>query len=84
MIYDEKRQFGLFYDLKKVVTISINFEKKSKNNPDVLHENEISFQKLWKSYFESTNIKSRKNTKLHLQHVPKRYWKYLTEKTIFM
>ncbi|HCV81945.1 MAG TPA: DNA metabolism protein, partial [Zunongwangia profunda] len=56
----------------------------SKNNPDVLHENEISFQKLWKSYFESTNIKSRKNTKLHLQHVPKRYWKYLTEKTIFM
>ena len=84
LIYDEKRQFGLFYDLKKVVPISINFEKNSKNNPDILHENEISFQKLWKSYFESTNIKSRKNTKLHLQHVPKRYWKYLTEKTIFM
>ncbi|RZK75384.1 MAG: DUF4130 domain-containing protein, partial [Pedobacter sp.] len=23
---------------------------------------------------------SRKNTKLHVRHVPKRYWKYLTEK----
>ena len=32
-------------------------------------------------YFKSTNIKSRKNMKLHLQHVPKRYWKYLTEKS---
>ncbi|TXD94923.1 DUF4130 domain-containing protein [Gillisia hiemivivida] len=26
-------------------------------------------------------MKSRKNMKLHLQHVPKRYWKYLTEKS---
>ena len=33
-----------------------------------------------KNYFKSTNIVARKNTKLHTQHVPKRYWKYLTEK----
>ena len=84
IIYDEKRQFGLFYDLKKVVPISLNFEKNLKNTSNILHDNEINFKKLWKSYFESTNIKSRKNTKLHLQHVPKRYWKYLTEKTIIM
>ncbi|RZJ49641.1 MAG: DUF4130 domain-containing protein, partial [Chryseobacterium sp.] len=25
-------------------------------------------------------IVERKNLKLHVQHVPKRYWKYLTEK----
>ncbi|MEO6759204.1 MAG: DUF4130 domain-containing protein, partial [Saprospiraceae bacterium] len=25
-------------------------------------------------------IPERRNLKLHLQHVPKRYWKYLTEK----
>ncbi len=84
IIYDEKRQFGLFYDLKKVVPISLNFENNSKKDPNILHEDEINFQKLWKSYFDSSNIKSRKNTKLHLQHVPKRYWKYLTEKTIIM
>ncbi|MEB0249591.1 DUF4130 domain-containing protein [Mucilaginibacter sp. 5B2] len=23
---------------------------------------------------------SRKNTKLHVRHIPKRYWKHLTEK----
>ncbi len=26
------------------------------------------------------DISSRQNLKLHLQHLPKRYWKYLTEK----
>ncbi|MCL6219891.1 TIGR03915 family putative DNA repair protein [Zunongwangia pacifica] len=84
IIYDEKRQFGLFYDLKKVVHISLNFDENLKKDPNNLHNTEIIFQKLWKSYFNSANIKSRKNTKLHLQHVPKRYWKYLTEKTIIM
>lgn len=31
-------------------------------------------------HFKSTNITERKNTKLHVQHIPKRYWRYLTEK----
>ncbi|WBL23056.1 TIGR03915 family putative DNA repair protein [Zunongwangia sp. HRR-M8] len=84
IIYDEKRKFGLYYNLKKVEPISLNFNNNSKNEADILHNEEISFQKLWKSYFTSTNIKSRKNSKLHLQHVPKRYWKYLTEKTTVM
>ena len=84
IIYDEKRQFGLYYNLNKVTPISLDFKNNSKKNTNILHEDEISFQKLWKSYFDSSNIKSRKNTKLHLQHVPKRYWKYLTEKTIIM
>ena len=35
---------------------------------------------MWKDYFDSTNIKERKNMKLHIRHVPKRYWKYLSEK----
>ena len=43
-------------------------------------EDELVFQTLWRDYFKSTNIKSRKNMRLHIQHVPKRYWKYLSEK----
>ena len=42
------------------------------------------YQKLWHSYFQSINIEARKNTKLHLQHVPRRYWKYLTEKQVMV
>ncbi|RZL34744.1 MAG: DUF4130 domain-containing protein, partial [Pedobacter sp.] len=48
-----------------------------------LNEKEELYTHLWKDYFKSTNIESRKNTKLHVQHVPKRYWKYLTEKQIY-
>lgn len=84
IIYDLKRNFGLFYNLKE--TSYINFDFKSNehlksNNPSIYSASELDFQKLWQEYFKSTNIKSRKNTKLHLQHVPKRYWKYLTEKS---
>ncbi|HMX40265.1 MAG TPA: DUF4130 domain-containing protein, partial [Saprospiraceae bacterium] len=41
---------------------------------------EGSYQRLWRTYFSSTNIRERRNMKLHLQNVPSRYWKYLSEK----
>ncbi len=81
VIFDVKRKYGLSYDLDKVDFIEMelpkNAEKLSKN---VLHSDEISYQNLWKDYFDSVNIKARKNMKLHIRHVPKRYWKYLFEK----
>lgn len=43
-------------------------------------ETEGLYQKLWKQYFSSVNISARKNLKLHIQHMPRRYWKYLPEK----
>ena len=46
----------------------------------VFTDEEFEYQDLWNNYFKSTNIKSRINKKLHTQHIPKRYWKYLSEK----
>jgi len=46
----------------------------------VLSEDEILFQRLWKQYFRSICIDQRLNLKLHQQKVPRKYWKYLTEK----
>jgi probable DNA metabolism protein len=43
-------------------------------------EKEELYQRLWQQYFTSVNIAARKNTKLHIQHMPKRYWKFLPEK----
>ncbi|MEG1200053.1 MAG: DUF4130 domain-containing protein [Algoriella sp.] len=37
------------------------------------------YQELWKSYFKSTTITERKNSKLQIQMMPKRFWKNLTE-----
>ncbi len=85
IIYDLKRQYGLFYDLEKVEEICMEIhEQKNLGRPPahLLSEKETLYAVLWKDYFKSTNIASRKNTRLHIQHVPKRYWKYLTEKQL--
>lgn len=85
IIYDLKRKYGLHYNLDTVEEVSINFEKgTSQPNlaPALTDEKEQLYALLWKDYFKSANIVARKNTKLHLQHVPKRYWKYLTEKQL--
>lgn len=47
-----------------------------------LDEQEILYDQLWKDYFKSVNITERQNIKLHVQYLPKRYWRYLNEKLI--
>ncbi len=84
VIYDAKRQYGLYYDLSRMDFISLDFSQDFSQltslSENVLHEEETSYQALWKDYFDSVNIKARKNLKLHIRHIPKRYWKYLFEK----
>lgn len=83
LIYDAKRKYGVYYDLKNVTTVELQFNAESnssKSLAEIGDEGEELFQDLWRNYFKSVNIESRKNTKLHLQHMPKRYWKHLTEK----
>lgn len=41
---------------------------------------EAAFQRMWRAYFHAVTIPERANPRLHLQHVPRRYWPYLTEK----
>lgn len=82
LIYDSKRKYGIFYDLENVTTVKIEFESNASTSflAEINDENEEFFQNLWRNYFSSVNIESRKNTKLHIKHMPKRYWKNLIEK----
>lgn len=82
IIYDIKRKYGIYYDLHDVEFILMEFseEHRANNIANALCEDEGIYQHLWKNYFTSVNIVSRKNTKLHIRHIPKRYWKHLTEK----
>lgn len=83
IIYDIKRKYGIYYDLETVEIISLNLKDIYTNSirkSDVFNSKEYDYQDLWNNYFKSTNIKSRINMKLHTQHVPKRYWKYMSEK----
>jgi probable DNA metabolism protein len=85
IIYDVKRKYGLYYNLHTVTEITYEFvsaiDTNKVNLPQELTDSgEELASLLWKDYFNSTNIPARKNMKLHIQHVPKRYWKYLNEK----
>lgn len=86
IIYDLKRGFGLHYDKNSTQFIQLDLPENvgiSGAPSEYFANEEIAFQELWQAYFNNVNIKSRVNTRLHLQHVPRRYWKYLTEKSSF-
>lgn len=80
MIYDLRRHYGILYDLENCNFFYPDEKLDIKNYQEKFHDEERNYQTLWQRYFTKTNIVERKNLKLHTQHVPKRYWKYLTEK----
>lgn len=86
VIFDTRRKYGYYYDLNNVTEVTIGKQKidynSGKVNEEVLHVSEKLFQKLWKGYYDSINIKERKNPKVHMQFLPKRFWKLLPEKDI--
>jgi len=51
-----------------------------KLNADVLSDNDQLFQDLWRTYFKAICIRERMNPRKQLQDMPRRYWKYMTEK----
>jgi probable DNA metabolism protein len=83
LIYDVKRKYGIYYNLKEVETVDLKFSDEvnnGKNIASISDDKEELYQKLWQQYFSSVNIVARKNMKLDIQHMPLRYWKYLPEK----
>ena len=88
LIYDAKRHYGYYYD-GSAAPIHITFEDESavpfdltngKLDDEVLSENDRIFQDLWRTYFKAICIKERMNPKKQLNDMPRRYWKYMTEK----
>ena len=86
IIFDTKRHYGLHYDKQDTHFVTVddpifNFKSGTIQKDFIDHKEKI-YQALWENYFASVNIKERKNIKLHLRHMPKRYWKYLIEKRV--
>ncbi len=84
LIYDVKRDYGLFYNLNKVEEVVLADKQFNETNgqlsTDILQEREEEYQTLWKDYFTHINIEARKNLRLQRQHMPRRFWKFLPEK----
>lgn len=85
VILDTRRHYAIYYDLTQTCFIEADhpvlqqlYTSAGEARQDV---EENLYQQLWVNYFNSVNIRERKNTKLHLRHMPRRYWRYLTEKS---
>lgn len=79
LIFDSKRQYGILYSDNNIQYVRFEGGLKTIDS-SIISDEEISYQNMWKQYFKSVNISERNNSKLHLRHVPKRYWKNLIEK----
>jgi probable DNA metabolism protein len=84
LIYDSRRNGGLFYDLEKTEWVRFEHPVSSLQTgnltPEQMDDHELVFQNLWKDYLKAITIRERKNLKLQRQFMPKRFWKYLIEK----
>jgi len=83
IVYDTKRNYGYYYDMKEAVQITFDDNNMITHNgiqECVMAEDEKMFQNLWKTYFKAIAIKERKNPRKQIQDMPRRFWKYLTEK----
>jgi len=86
LIYDAKRHYGYYYDGQTVIHVTFEDEStvpfdlsNGKMNTDILSDNDLLFQNLWRTYFKAICIKERMNPKKQLSDMPRRYRKYMTE-----
>ena len=83
IIYDLKRDYGIYYDLNEVKEITLDTKQFSaltgKINDNVMEEGEAGYQAYWQQYVKAVTIRERLNLKQQLRLMPRRYWKYLPE-----
>lgn len=88
LIYDAKRHYGYYYD-GSGQPVRITFADESsvafnlangRLNDDVLSDEDQLLQEMWRTYFKAICIKERLNPRKQLNDMPRRYWKYMTEK----
>lgn len=84
IIYDLQRQYGYMYDLHDVNRVTFandtKFGRDGRLDASIMDADEQLFQSLWRTYYKSIAIESRRNPRKMRQDMPVRYWKHLTEK----
>jgi probable DNA metabolism protein len=87
LIYDAHRHYGYHYDGSQAVRITFEDEaavpfdlKNGRLDETVISSDDQLLQDLWRTYFKAICIKERMNPRKQLKDMPRRYWKYMTEK----
>ncbi len=74
LIHDKTHGMALIYEPYRSAIVPITDLELPE--PD---EEELAFRELWRQFYQSIGIQERYNPRLRMNHMPKRYWKYLTE-----
>ncbi|WP_371381132.1 TIGR03915 family putative DNA repair protein [Sporomusa aerivorans] len=74
LIHDKTHGMGLVYRPYQSAVISIE----ELELPEV-DEDEKTFRELWQLFYDTIAIQGRYNPQCRMSHMPKRYWKYMTE-----
>ena len=79
MIVDTNRGYGLCYDRRQTRQVQVDPAAIQAASPGERADERLS-RRLWQRYYAAVNITARNNPKLHASKLPRRYWRYLTEK----
>lgn len=74
IIHDKNRNIAFIYNTKEYEIVN-----SSTLNISTISENELKYQKLWSTFFNTISIKERTNSRLQMQYMPKKYWQDLIE-----
>ncbi len=74
VLHDKARNMAAFYREGQWHITPLNIDISIE-----ITDTEQLFQDLWKRYYKHIAIEARKNEKLRIQNMPKKYWNYLTE-----
>lgn len=73
-IYDKTHSMALVYQPYQSSIVEI--ENLAISAPD---EEEMFFRDLWRLFYEAIEVEGRHNPRCRMSHMPKRYWKHMTE-----
>lgn len=74
LIYDKTHGMGLIYQPTEWAIFPIDALEMPQ--PD---ENEENYRELWRLFYKTIEIQGRHNPRCRMSHMPKRYWKTMTE-----
>ncbi len=83
LIHDTRRNCAAYFDGNDIAfyeNIEAPIQDAVQGKETVVADNENTVRELWRGYFHSIAIKERLNPALQRSIMPKKYWKYLTEK----
>ncbi len=83
LIHDTRRNSAAYFDGSDITfyeNIEAPVQQAVQGDESIVGDKENVVRELWRGYFHSIAIKERLNPALQRSIMPKKYWKYLTEK----